>query len=69
MQLMHNERKTFVILTWQALMLLMSWGTPWDESVPSFSRITGVGWKRTKGIKRLICFELLILVREKQQAL
>lgn len=29
-------------------MLLTSWGTPWDESVPSFSRITGVGWKWTR---------------------
>lgn len=26
-------------------MLLMSWGMPWDVSVPSFSRITGVGWR------------------------
>lgn len=26
-------------INWHAFMLLMSWGTPWEESVPSFSRI------------------------------
>lgn len=41
----NQGNKRFGFLTWQALMLLMSWGMPWDESVPSFSRITGVGWK------------------------
>lgn len=32
--------------TWQALMLLTSWGMPWELSVPSFNRITGVGCRR-----------------------
>ena len=33
-------------ITWQALMLLTSWGMPWELSVPSFNRITGVGQRR-----------------------
>lgn len=33
-------------ITWQALMLLTSWGMPWELSVPSFNRITGVGYRR-----------------------
>lgn len=44
----NQGNKRFGHLTWQALILLMSWGMPWDESVPSFSRITGVGWKDTR---------------------
>lgn len=36
--------RTASAITWQALMLLTSCGIPCEVSVPSFSRITGVGW-------------------------
>lgn len=35
--------RTASAMTWQALMLLTSWGMPCEVSVPSFRRITGVG--------------------------
>lgn len=36
--------RTASATTWQALMLLTSCGIPWEVSVPSFRRMTGVGW-------------------------
>lgn len=39
--------RTASAITWHALMLLTSCGMPCEVSVPSFSRITGVGCRRT----------------------
>lgn len=39
-------------ITSQALMLLIIWGFPWEESVPSFRRMIGVGWREREGGER-----------------